>query len=224
LPLSQSVKENIEIEISGSEISKFQSKMDISEVESETSSFENITEIILAVITAILWIILVIYIIAAFFKRIRRDEIEFKRAIGIGIVAAVAMFAGLAIEVWPSWEGALLGGGFSGLFVGIGIVAVYAVTESVARDIWPSKIKLADLMFLGRFDFKELGESILYSFFITGLSLVLFGMAIWLVGKFDLGVINTETDQLLIYSDRLKLIGAVVRNIVAVLFMVLIIG
>ncbi|MFQ5583785.1 MAG: PP2C family protein-serine/threonine phosphatase [Calditrichia bacterium] len=221
---SPAVRENIEIHFEGAELTEFRSKFDVGKAGLLAGKLSKISETALAIVTGLVWIIIIIFLVITFFKRLKHDELEFKHALGVAVFAALVMFAGITAATWPSWEGVLLGGGFSGIFVGLGVMLIFAVSESYARDVWPEKIQLSDVLFRGIFKVRELGAAILNSFFITGVSLFYFGAAIWLTGKFDWGVIHTDSDQLLLFSNALKIAGVILRNTAGVLFTILIIG
>jgi sigma-B regulation protein RsbU (phosphoserine phosphatase) len=219
---TNNVTRSYEIQILGSTITKFETEFTLSKEVSKASSFEEISDITIGIISVIFWVIILVIMIAVFIKRVKHDELEFKRAVGLGILVAVIMFAAIGIQSWPQWEGVVIGGLFGGIFSGIGIVLLYPAAESFTRDFRPQKLEISDLLFRGYLRFKEFGNSILQAFFIAGISLFSFGVLIWMISKFNFGFIETTNETFEKFINQNYLASGFLTNIVHTLYVIII--
>jgi len=213
---------NYEMQILGSTITKFESKFTLSKEVSKASSFEEISDVTIGIITVIVWVILLVIMIAVFIKRVKHDELEFKRAIGLGITVAVIMVTVIAIQSWPQWEGVVIGGLFGGIFSGIGIVLLYPTAESFARDFWPEKLERSDLLFRGFVRFEEFGKSILQAIFLAGITLFCFGILIWMISTLNFGFIETTNETFQKFINQKYLASGFLTNIVHTSYVIVI--
>lgn len=216
--ISSDLIDNFTIFISGPEVTEFQIKTSIDENTFKFPKAEKVGEIITTASAIIVWVIICLFLIVIFFKRLRHDELEFKRAIWLGIAAFIIMWTNIAIQSWPKWEEFIIGGGIAGVFTGGSIVIAYSLTESLNREVWRKKLALTDLLFQGYFQVKEVGAAILNSFFVSGLALLIFGVLIWLTSNQNLGYLDLTEDSLRIFGSRYDIITNICENLIKVFF------
>ncbi len=201
-------EESFDVEIIGTTITRYSADFKVNKEKLQRSKTEEVSDIVAAVLTPVAWVVIGIFLVVIFFRRLRHDELEFKRAKWFGLLIGAAMWLMVGIESWPEWAGVLLGGGFSGLFTGAGLLLVYAAAESLQREVWKEKLAVIDLFFRGYVRVKEMGQVILRSFFIAGLTLLLVGGTIWLAGYFNLGYLKIDNNDLWIFRDQHDLVSA----------------
>ena len=200
-------QETFDVEMLGAGMTKYDANVELSD-KLKPSKFEGVGDIVATVLTPVVWIVVCVFLIIIFIRRLRHDELEFKRAIWIGIIIGVAMWVMVGVSAWPEWEGILIGGGFAGLFTGAGMLLVYAAAESLQREVWREKLALVDLLFRGYGRVKEMGHAILRSFFIAGVTLLLLGATLWLVTHFNIAFFEIDDDDLWIFQDQYHVIAA----------------
>lgn len=216
--ISPNLKRVLEATISGNKLTYYRAQTSIDDKKFEFPKEENVSEIIAYVLLILVWVIIGIFLIVIFFKRLRHDELEFKRAIWLGILAFLLMWIIVGVSAWPGWEEVLIGGAFAGFFTGLAVLIVYSVTESLGRDIWPQKLALSDLIFGGYLRVKEMGSALLNTLFITGLALLSLGVLIWLTSNLNLGYIAVQDDSLWVFQGRYAIISTVSKNLVTAFF------
>ena len=214
---SAELRQKYDVNILGSEVTKFATDLELDEKQFKFPNIVDVSETVGGVAAFIVWMIVSIFLLVVFVKRIRHDEIEFKRAIWMGGGVGAVTWAMVAVET-SGWQGILLGGGFSGLFSGIGMLIAFSAAESLGRDIWPEKLKVTDLLFRGHFRVKELGMTILDAFFIVGLLLVIQGSLLWLVSTFNIGYHEIENDDFWVFQGLRSSVAAVCQNLIGASF------
>jgi MFS family permease len=201
-------QETFYVEVLGATVSQYKADIKLSPDKLKRAKFEEVSDTVVTVLTPVVWVVVSIFVLIIFFRRLRHDELEFKRAVWMGIIIGLAMWIIVAVSAWPEWAGVLIGGGFSGLFTGAGILLAYAATESLQREVWKEKLALVDLLFRGYGRVKEMGHAILRSFFIAGVTLVLVGGAIWLTAHFNIASLKIDDDDLRFLQDQYHVIAA----------------
>lgn len=196
------------VRILGSTVTLYQAGVELHKDISKRSKFEEVSEVVMLILTILIWVSISILILITFFRRLRHDELEFKRAVWVGIAIGLAMWCMIAIQSWDEWEGVLLGGGFGGLFTGAGILLVYAATESLQREVWKEKLAQVDLLFRGYARVNETGHALLRSFFIAGVTLLVVGGVTWLATHFNLAALKIDEDDLWVFQDQYHIIAA----------------
>ncbi|MFQ5823990.1 MAG: PP2C family protein-serine/threonine phosphatase [bacterium] len=216
--ISPNLKENFMLTISGTEVTGYSVTTALNKDKFEFPKIEHTTETIADVLTVVVWAVIIIFSIVVFIKRVRHDEIEFRRAIWMGIAVFALMWTSIAFESWPEWWGVLLGGGLGGLFTGGGLLIVYAVTESLNREVWKEKLALTDLLFQGYSRVKETGTAILNSFFMAGLILLVLGILIWLNSNQGIGYLTIDEENLWIFKGTFGIFTTICRKLVGILY------
>jgi len=216
-PLSADLNEQYEVEILGNKVSRLDTEVSLDEEDFSFAKSERTSDIVFAVLAAIVWVVVSIFLLVAFVKRVRHDELEFKRAVWLGGGVLVIMWTMVAINTWPEWEGVLLGGFFSAIFTGTAVFVAYVTAESLSREVWPEKLALTDVLFRGHLRVRELGKAILTAFFLTGLMLFVFGGLIWLWTRLDIGYVKIDVDNLWALQDATAAIAAVSGDLIGAL-------
>jgi len=201
-------QETFYVAVLGTAVTQYDADVKLDKEKLKRSKFEEVSDIVATVLSPVVWVVVCVFLLVIFFRRFRHDELEFKRAIGMGILIGAAMWIMVAVSSWPEWAGVLIGGGFAALFTGGGMVLVYAATESLQREVWKEKLALADLLFRGYARVGEMGHAILRSFFIAGLTLLLLGGIIWLAAHFNIATLEIDDDDLWIFQDQYHVIAA----------------
>jgi hypothetical protein len=213
-----SLNENYEVNISGSTITGFTPSLTVNPEKLPPSKFEEISDTVFQVSQVVLWVIFVIVMAVIFFKRVKRDEIEFGRARWPGIAVMLILGLSVAINAWPAKGEAILGGLLAGLFMGVAALVVYALSESFTRDTWPEKIALIDILFRGYFRVKELGRALLTALFIGGLTAFFLGITIFVVEELHIGYIAIKSQDLWIFSSRWNMAQEIAKLLIGAFF------
>jgi len=188
--------------------------VDLKAIDQTNHVVESAISVILMVIT---WLTIIGFIIVSFLRKLRRDELEFKRALWLGIISAVLLF--IMITVFSGIRlDAILGGGVSGVLVFIGLLILVPVTESAARESWPEKLELIDLLFQGKGAVKETGVAILHTFFLTGITVFFFGGLIFVVNSMNIGYLVLRHDMINVFMNLPDALHFILEKIVSSLF------
>lgn len=147
---------------------------------------------------SVIWIAIVLASIVRFIRKLRTDELEFSRALRIGVIAGVLLLGvmvlrGLGVQ---SIYASLLQGVLSGGGVLLLALITLPLAESEARASWPEKLVFTDLIFQGRIMFRETGVAIMHAFFNVGVSLLLFGVAVYVMSQFNIGYFVLDGDAI----------------------------
>lgn len=164
------------------------------------------------------WLTLCFILIAQFIRKLRKDELEFKRAFWIGIAVALMLFLLIILKA-PGADGqALIGGAASGLAVLVGMLIVFPTAESQCREAWAGKLALIDLLSRGKLWIRELGAAILDAFFLAGATLLFFGAVFLLITTSGPG--NIVLNEILpgVFQDFSWIAIIVIRNLIFSLF------
>ncbi|MGH7492274.1 MAG: SpoIIE family protein phosphatase [bacterium] len=195
--LSSDLQEKITVEVSRSEITLFRSGVEVDPAKFKRPKSDEVSEIVFMVGAFVVWITISVFLVILLFKRVRHDELEFTRALWLGLISGLIMWSKVAIQNFGGgWDETIIGGIFAALFTGGSLILVYAVAESLAREVWPEKLVLSDLAFRGLFRAREIGAAILHSFFIGGMGLLLYGLALWLGSRLPFSYFDIDNDQL----------------------------
>jgi hypothetical protein len=216
--ISPNLQERYDVNISGRSIASYSARVAI---DSDTYAFpasQRTSEIVYITAAFVSWALIGIFLISVFFYRLKHDLLEFKRSLWLAMVTFVLMFVYLFPELWPDWKGIALGGGIASLFAGLGILITFSVAESLNREVWQEKISLLDVISKGHFRVRELGESLLYSLFISGVSLLILSALFWAVTRFNLGYLHLDDDVFWIFSSNAAIIPNISKNLVASLY------
>lgn len=200
-------------EIIGDRISSYQWNK-IVDVEKMGEAKKRREQIVAYIIQIIIWLVVIFIILIFFIKKLRRDELEFKRALWLGITLAVLAFAMIAAESGDDWMEILLGGGAFGLFIFLSLLILFPIAESRTRETWPEKLEVTDLLCQGRPGVRETGAAILYSFFVTGFTLLLFGGLILAVTSLDTGYLFLKRHMIDVFQTLPNAVSIITKNIV----------
>ncbi len=217
-PASPELKEKLTIEVSRNEITNYEARLEIDPEKFKQPKSDEIGTIVFIVVAVVVWITAGIFLIVILFNRIRHDELEFKRALWIGTLGAVLIWATIAVQSFPKWQDILLGGFFSAIFIGGSLIFIHAVAESVTRDVWPEKLVLTDLVFRGIFRAREIGAAVFHAFFIAGLGLLLCGLGLWLASHLPFSYFQIDNDQLWPVKESFDTIAQLFGTLLAVGF------
>lgn len=219
---SENLKEIHKIAISAGTVTGYESSLAINADKFKFPQFEHTSDIVWIIVVVLTWIVILIIMAVIFFKRLKHEELEFKRAWRPAIAVMLLLWLSVGISLWPEWTEILLGGGLAGLFSGIGILVIFALTESYTRDIWPEKIALVDLLFRGRLRVRELGEALLRSLFIGGLTVAVVGGIVLLKSKLNIGYITVDNDDLWAFNSRVRFVRQFISSLIPAFFIALI--
>ncbi|MFQ5770210.1 MAG: PP2C family protein-serine/threonine phosphatase [bacterium] len=213
--VSNDLKENYDVKITGRNITYYRARTILDREHFAFPAIDKTSEIVAIVLMLVVWVLITIFLIGIFFKRLKHDELEFKRAIWLGVASLLIMWVYMAIANWPAWQEILLGGGFTSLFTGLAIVFAYAVTDSLNRDVWQQKMALTDVLLRGFFRVKEFGLAILNALFISGVSLLMFAGLFWLTSHLNFGYFEFDKEALRIFKGNYAIISAIFKNIIS---------
>ncbi|MFQ5633617.1 MAG: PP2C family protein-serine/threonine phosphatase, partial [bacterium] len=216
--ITTDIVDKFTVELTGDVLTKYVALSDFTDASLKTPDIEKNIRIGFAASIVISWVIFIIAFIVVFVKRLRHDELDFKRAKWVGIVVFLLMAGIIANWAYPEWLGMLLGGTLLGLFVGAGGLIAFATTESINRDVWPEKIALTDLVFRGYFRVREIGAAVLNMVFLTGLSLLILAGMIWLVEKTGFGYLDIESDDFELLLGPNDFLMHIIAKVIQVFF------
>ncbi|MCP4213595.1 MAG: PP2C family protein-serine/threonine phosphatase, partial [bacterium] len=128
----------------------------------------------------LMWILVGLVIIVRFIKKIRRDELEFRRSFLLCIPASIISlsFVGFSVSSGGGRLGMLFAAILALLLTALSVLLIVPVADSQCRSVWPEKLKVMDQLFQGRLFIRETGISIMNAFFIGGIILLVLGAAL----------------------------------------------
>jgi hypothetical protein len=207
------------VELLGSRITSYQMSRVIDRKEVKVPGGRR-DKSITGILMTIAWAIIILTLIVRFVKKLRKDELEFKRALWIGMGLALLVFIIVAIDVWreDGWLEVLIAGGLAAVFVFLGILIALPTAESQSRAVWPKKLAAFDLLFQGKMLIRETGAAILRSFFLVGLILLVFGLLILTVTTLNVGYISLDSDMINVFQNPTQAISVILENILLTAF------
>jgi len=217
--ISTDLRESYEVNIAGRRITNYSARLIVDSDKVIFPKIHQTSKTVSIIIAIAIWFIIGLFLIGVFIKRLRHDELEFKRACWLGLTGFIIMWLAMAIEFFPQWAGMVLAGGLIGLFTGLGLILVYSVTDSLNRDVWREKEVLPDIIVRGFLRVKEMGAAILDSLFVSGLTLLTFGLLFWLNGQLNLGFIDFDADDhFWIFQGNLALLKNIFHTLIGSLY------
>lgn len=205
-------------EIWGDQIVGFQMNLAV-DMEAIGASKTDNEHMVVAIIAVIVWLSIFLVFTLLFVRKLRRDELEFKRALRIGLVAAVLMIIASLLLMKAVNILALVAASISGAAIFILLLIYLPVAESRARDAWPEKLKVLDLMFQSRGMVQETGTAVLRAFFVAGATLLLYGIALAAASWFDLGLLSVKAGMLGVFHSLPSAAALILKSIVLALFL-----
>jgi len=201
---SDEIEETFDIELSGNFITEFTHGYSVKKEFSEHIRKEERVNLIFGIIEGILWGLIVIFMIVFLIKKIKREEIEYKKGLFFGIILFIAIVFTIVTST-SDWIGRLVGGGFGGLLVGVVALLSFTVTESMVRDEWPEKLRILDAFFNFQFKIKEVGQSIIKGLFFGTLLSFMFIFLLWLSRNVSFSWLHFSRDDIRILSSFVQL-------------------
>jgi len=120
-------------------------------------------DLIMPLLTGASWFFLSLIFLALFIQRLRRDELDFRRAQKVGLLAGALAFLRAVSEpsgsILQTLLGAALFSALAALFFGV----IWAVAESLLRDAFSDKLRSMDLLFDGNWRVRETARNSLWS-------------------------------------------------------------
>ncbi len=120
-------------------------------------------DLVLPLLTGATWFFLALVFLALLIQRLRRDEMDFRRAQKVGLLAGILAFLRLVSEptggILTTFVVAALGSVLAAVFFGM----LWAVAESLLRDAFSDKLRFVDLIFNGQWKVKEMARHLLWS-------------------------------------------------------------
>lgn len=161
----------------------------------------------------IIWLSVILVLLWLFFRKLRRDQLEFKQAIVFGILVAISVFLSMLIISNESFIARLVGASILAGMAFLATLVAFSTAEAVNREVWAQKLQVTDLMFQGRGGVWESGAAMLNTYFITGVTLLLFGLLIFAVSHLNLGYLLFSSASLRVFQDMPNAIFVAVKNI-----------
>lgn len=172
------------------------------------------------IVWAITWFIIFLFIVVRFIQKLRRDELEFTRALRTGIALGLLMIISIAARAWYGgyWPEVLMGAGITALFVFLGMMVLLPVADSQSRGAWSEKLIVTDLLFQGKFLIRETGAALLRSFFLVGLILLVSGVFFHAADAFNLCFISFSENQFNVFENMPRAAGIFLGEVLLCLF------
>ncbi|MFC1554983.1 PP2C family protein-serine/threonine phosphatase [candidate division KSB1 bacterium] len=158
--------ERLDIIISDNEVVSF--LRTVNSVLPEEESILSRANIVVFFFSIFLLTMITFIILITFFKKLKRDELEYRHSMWIGLFVGLAWAGGDIINSpanISSFSGSVFFGGIIFLFY----MLAYSVGESLTREIWREKLISIDTLLNGRYSFSEIGNQIIRG---TGLACV----------------------------------------------------
>ncbi len=210
------------VEVLGSDVITFQLERTIdTQITGDLSADQS--QVIAIILMIVCWIAICFLIVVQFVRRLRRDELEFKRAIGIGLVTAFLLLLLVFLNASGEFMGILIGGGAAGLLGAVVVLIIFPVSEAQCREVCPEKLTVSDLLLQGKVHLREVGTAILRSFLLTGVILLMFGILVLAATTLIPGQLYFDKELLGIFQDFSSSTTVAVKNIVLSLMIGLII-
>jgi len=170
------------------------------------------------IMMAVIWLSIIGIITVLFIRKLRKDELEFKRGVWIGIFLATIAFIRIIIIRNGQIED-LIQAIVSGVFIFLGFLILFPVSDSCCRQTWPEKLRTLDLFFQGKGIVRETGNAILQSFFLTGLSTFLFGFFIFATTSLNLGYLIVPANTVNNFLEISTSISFAGKNFISGIFL-----
>lgn len=191
----------ISVSVAGDRVNRFENQLEFPEGDVLSSRLSKAFELVGTVLTVVTWVVVFLFVVVTFIRRVRHDELEFRRAVPVGLSVGALMFLMVGIDTNFELEAFLLGGLTAGLFIGGLMIIFYATAESLTREVAPEKLAVVDLLFRGRLRFQEMGAAVLHAIFLAGAALAGVAVSIWVVDAFDFGYLKLNRDSLWVFKD-----------------------
>ncbi|MEL6823986.1 MAG: hypothetical protein AAFP70_19695, partial [Calditrichota bacterium] len=133
MPLSDDLVSEYTLKLVGKKVIEFENTVTIKKDILKKSDLINSMNTGSIVLMVIIWLLIFVIMMIQFFRRLRHDEIEFRRAVWVGIIFGVFMLLALYGSTGFQWDG-LLGGVFAGGFFGGLVMLLFAVSDAYSRD------------------------------------------------------------------------------------------
>jgi hypothetical protein len=174
----------------------------------------------MGIIMVIVWSAVLLSLIVRFAIKLRKDELEFKRALGLGIFLALCVCVLVLVNIWASsrWPEILLGSGLSAVLILLCTVVGYSIAESQTRSTWSEKLAVTDLLFQGKIFFRETGAAILRSFFLVGLTLLTLGVLFRVVPFLKGGYITLSLELFNVFEGTFGGISVILQHLLLAAF------
>ena len=195
MPLSKDLMSKYTLKLVGKKVAEFENTVTIKKDVLKKSDLINSLNTGSIVLMVVIWLLIFVIMMIQFFRRLRHDEIEFRRAVWVGLIFGVLMLLALYGSTGFKWDG-LLGGVFAGGFFGGLLMLLFAVSDAYCRDHDPQKIALSDLLLQGHLRIRETGHAVLNGFWIAGATFLAAVVIGWLLEEFKLGyfIFNDEDE------------------------------
>ena len=160
-------------------------------------------ETIADVAQIIVWVVLVVALIVAFFKRLTARLIDGKAAfmdmafLGLCAALTIGLNKGLDLtfdSIWVQLLLTLLLAALGGAAVGLFVLILSGATDSLTRAVWSKKLRSASLVRLGAFRNVFVGRALLRG---TGLAFVLLGLVAGFLFLFPGAVLHFQESEFL---------------------------
>jgi len=215
---------NLQIDILGSRLGKFEYQYIVPK-EPEAKLEEYIRDIPLLLLMIGFAALYIVFLI----KKLRADEISFKTAWPITVIATVAFgfFIVNQIKEGNNLMGIIIGTGFSTAFIGLGVLLAIVTAEALSREAWNDKLLTFDAIRRGLARHQLLGQSLLrgiaIGLILRGLTAVVIELAAE-VSTLDLVKWSMDISDINVWSPLLYRLSQVIINGVWYQFGVILFG
>ncbi|MCP5053984.1 MAG: PP2C family protein-serine/threonine phosphatase [bacterium] len=165
------------------------------------------------IVLVIIWMVILLTVIVYFVKKLRRDELEFRHALWVGIFTAVQVAVIYGMTNFGNWMEILISSVFMGAVTLTGLLILHPVVSALSREIWPEKLEVVDLLFQGKGGVRETGTGLLRAFFLTGFTLALFGLYILVTTSADIGYLSLGNHLPGVFQDLRSAVITVLENL-----------
>jgi len=195
MPLSDDLVGEYTLKLVGKKVVEFENTVTIKKDLLKKTDLINSLNTGSIVLMVVIWLLIFIVMMIQFFRRLRHDEIEFRRGVWVGLIFGVLILLAIYSSTGFEWDG-LLGGFFGGGFFGGMLMLLFAVSDAYSRDYAPEKIALSDLLLQGHIRIRETGHAVLNGFWIAGITFLAACAISYLLEELQLGyfVFNEEDE------------------------------
>ncbi len=165
-------------------------------------------------ILMVLTLVVVAFILMVqFIRRLRRDELDFKRAFRLSIVVTFTFFLIFLLGSQENNTMEAIAMVILSFFLGALMLIIFPAAESQCRESWPEKLMLVDQLLQGKFLLRETGTAILHAFLLSGTTLFFIGGLLMVASHFDIGRIEFEMLQYIGLLNIPQLLKVAFKNI-----------
>ncbi|MGH1363873.1 MAG: PP2C family protein-serine/threonine phosphatase [Calditrichia bacterium] len=207
MPISDALVSKYSLKLIGKKVASFENKVSISNPALKKGELMDTANTGVFLVTLLVWLFFFVVMMIQFFRRMKHEEIEFRRAFWVGLLFGLFIFLAIYASTGFEWDG-LLGGFFGGGFFGGLVMLMFAVSDAYGRDHDPDKIALSDLLLQGHVRIRETGYAILNGLWIAGITFLAAALVAFILEQLQISYFVFKDEDQWIFADGLNALQA----------------